>query len=581
MVVVERGNRPDDGTPEPARDAGIARLFDDRGIVAGIVVGLSVLVVDKVLLIEKLMEPLPFYGRVLVLAAIVAFVVATGRTFGILAGVDPAASEEARGRFEVFHRDLVEGGTPAKTYNLWLGRLLGAVDRFFGDAGRNDPSLFARLIGLETPGPRWTAVAYDRCLLLALVYPIVVVMGVWAISGQVGPAEAALGLNVSASGWTLDTVRRWGWLLSIAALWATLIRALNTEGRTVIIWWITGTTFGIILGVFTLANGIDFNKSIAIGVILGGVAVAISIDNAIGFGVFAIFYAISFAMAGMFIFVIAPNIAIIIAFVLGSAVRLLSNRSQNIKLMGIFLIGFSTLMCVFLEISPYEFASLPLWDKFGAIFLFFGLFTLVNAPIDWIALGFTRALLRKGLQKQGWWPFAFALVDLVVAAGLVALLAFALVFAVQVFDDMAVLGGGPGARILPVPKLLAGLRAAPTAYEHWWVWAMLFSSMIPSFVNLTIASAAFLRGVPAVNTRVLRKLGAANGLPLGERLAISLVVSGQIALGALLGAAALAVAAHLLLPMIFGPFAETLLSFSEFLAEAEFPARLLEILMPR
>lgn len=245
--------------------------------------------------------------------------------------------------------------------------------------------------------------------------------------------------------------------------------------------------------------------------------------------------------------------------------------------MGPFLAGFSIVVTVLLWAAPLRTAWLSNWHDVGAVWLFFGLFTLVNAPIDWIALGFTRALLRKGLQKQGWWPFAFALVDLGVAAGLVALLAFALVFAVQVFDDMGVLGGGPGARILPIPRLLAELRAAPAAYEHWWVWAMLFSSMIPSFVNLIIASAAFLRGLPIVNAWILARLDTGAAVPLGRRLAISTVVSGQIALGALLGAAALVVFARFVLPMVFGPFAEALLSFSEFLADAELPARLLEI----
>jgi hypothetical protein len=43
--------------------------------------------------------------------------------------------------------------------------------------------------------PRWTAPAFDRCLLLALIYPIVTVFAVWALSGHVGPAERALGLR--------------------------------------------------------------------------------------------------------------------------------------------------------------------------------------------------------------------------------------------------------------------------------------------------------------------------------------------------------------------------------------------------
>ena len=69
---------------------------------------------------------------------------------------------------------------------------LDRVDRFFGDAGRNDESWFARAVGLETRGARWTAPAFDRCLVLALIYPLVTIYVVWIWSGHVGVAEHAL-----------------------------------------------------------------------------------------------------------------------------------------------------------------------------------------------------------------------------------------------------------------------------------------------------------------------------------------------------------------------------------------------------
>ena len=40
-----------------------------------------------------------------------------------------------------------------------------------------------------------------------------------------------------------------------------------------------------------------------------------------------------------------------------------------------------------------------------------GLLTLLNAPFDWASLGLTRALLRRGLELGGWWPYLLALVD--------------------------------------------------------------------------------------------------------------------------------------------------------------------------
>jgi hypothetical protein len=57
-----------------------------------------------------------------------------------------------------------------------------------------DRTLFPHAFGLRTPAQLWTAPAFDRCLLLALAYPIVTVFIMWGVSGHVGPAEKVLGL---------------------------------------------------------------------------------------------------------------------------------------------------------------------------------------------------------------------------------------------------------------------------------------------------------------------------------------------------------------------------------------------------
>jgi hypothetical protein len=73
-------------------------------------------------------------------------------------------------------KSLAEGGKPALIYAQWLTKFLDAVDRFFGDAGMADRTLFPRAFGLKTPAPLWTAPAFDRCLLLALIYPIATIL---------------------------------------------------------------------------------------------------------------------------------------------------------------------------------------------------------------------------------------------------------------------------------------------------------------------------------------------------------------------------------------------------------------------
>jgi hypothetical protein len=126
------------------------------------------------------------------------------------------------------------------------------------------------------------------------------------------------------------------------------------------------------------------------------------------------------------------------------------------------------------------------WRSSGP-FLFLGLLTLLNAPFDWASL---RALLRRGLELKGWWPYLLALVDAALAGVIIALLALVMVLGVQAFEELAVHGGG--AAVLPLDTLFDGIAKNPAAPEYWWVYALLLSSMIPS-INLAIGGMAFTR----------------------------------------------------------------------------------------
>lgn len=99
-------------------------------------------------------------------------------------------------------RDSLAGGNPAsRLYGQWLRAFLDRVDRFFGDANCAEHTLFPHAFWLRNPVPLWTAPAFDRCLLLALIYPIATIFIVWAVSGHVGPAESALHLSPRLITW--------------------------------------------------------------------------------------------------------------------------------------------------------------------------------------------------------------------------------------------------------------------------------------------------------------------------------------------------------------------------------------------
>lgn len=216
------------------------------------------------------------------------------------------------------------------------------------------------------------------------------------------------------------------------------------------------------------------------------------------------------------------------------------------------------------------------WQGTGPLLLFLGLLTLINAPFDWVSLGLTRALLRRGLELGGWWPYLLAAVDATLATGIIALLAITMVLGVQTFDHLAEHGGG--ARILPLDQLLNGVAAHPSAPEYWWLYALLLSSMIPSLINLMIGGASLLRGVPDLPSLLLRFMPAGRAVAPFERAWIARVLTAQVFVGAGLGIAAQVLLAVGVIFYILPWMGLGLLETSRDVADFDLPGRLLSLL---
>src|ERR1700724_2381050 len=79
---------------------------------------------------------------------------------GVLAqGAAPVGSLE-RQDYDALRKSLAGDNLAARLYASWLKRFLDAVDRFFGDAGMADRTLFPHAFGLKKPVPLWTPPAF-------------------------------------------------------------------------------------------------------------------------------------------------------------------------------------------------------------------------------------------------------------------------------------------------------------------------------------------------------------------------------------------------------------------------------------
>ena len=210
------------------------------------------------------------------------------------------------------------------------------------------------------------------------------------------------------------------------------------------------------------------------------------------------------------------------------------------------------------------------WEFAGPLLLFLGLLTLLNAPFDWASLGLTRALLRRGLELGGWWPYALALADAGLAAVIIVALTLTMVVGVQAFDELAVRGGAEA--VLPLGDLFRGIEARPEAPEYWWAYALLLSTMIPSLVNLAIGGASLVRGVPGMPSLLLRFIPAQGNVPKFERAWIAAVLTAQVGIGAVLGIAAQAFLAVVIVGYVLPWLGLDLLELAKAVAAYDIPA---------
>jgi hypothetical protein len=503
---------------------------------------------------------------------------------GVLGQGAQAEGSLERKDYDALRTSLTGGNLAARLYASRLTRFLDAVDRFFGDAGMANRSAFPHAFGLKTPAPLWTPRAFDRCLFLALVYPIATIFIIWAVSGHDGPAEKALGLAPNVPGWSR------GFAAAAAAFEGFAIWSVFwEEGRIVLRHFAHALGIGAAAGLYAIialaaiaaaaaltfafgsvgtgaaAFGIAVVAAVAAaGRVAGAVAVAAAVPTVLG---------LAFGLGGASQSAVASVVGAAAAASIGTL--LLCAFAIKHRAQGVFLLFFIPAMILACLAIVGLLLPLRTWPYIGPLLLFQGLLTLVNAPFNWASIGLTRALLRRGLELGGWWPYILALVDAVLASVIVALLALTIVLGVQAFDGLVSHAGG--VPILPLGPLFDGIAEDPAAPEYWWIYALLLATMIPSVINLAIGGMAFTRGIPWLARLLLQWIPEGKAVPEYKRQPAALGLTIQMFAGAFLGISAQAFLAWGLIFHVMPPLGLGLLDTAGAVAAFDFPARVAKL----
>ena len=120
------------------------------------------------------------------------------------------------------------------------------------------------------------------------------------------------------------------------------------------------------------------------------------------------------------------------------------------------------------------------------LIIFLAVLPLINALFDTISYAVTLVLTQRGLRMR-WLAVALGLLDFVLAGALFLGLGMTLVLVIDGMNRLA------GVTFLDVTGLLNEIA---DWREYWWLYAMVFSTMLPTAVHFALASFSLQAVVP-------------------------------------------------------------------------------------
>jgi hypothetical protein len=373
---------------------------------------------------------------------------------------------------------LRRGGSWRWRYTRIVNRALDRLDWLLGDKGLSTRAC-RWVTGRDGAQPCWTGRSFDRCALLALAYPLVSIWVIWVAWGAADDIGLLLGLRTDEPFW-----RRLLSVIFILLIGSAFGRFAMAERRAA---WSRGL-LPFAAGAGAASGGVVLAVIFAVAV--AAVVVLFGAVPGVGVGAFAV--ALVFAgarvVAGAFDGRIAGAAAAIGAAAIVAIVLQEAERAFKAARLGhVWLVFFPGLL-----LAMYAGLWVAAWVETPPtallLIVMLGLVPLLNLPLDWLSIGFTRGLLRRGCTPNGnpVLPFLFGAADFVIGIMLLSLLIVVLILGLQLADALVVHAGGK--LLINVPERLYRLYAEPGAPKNWWIYVTLFSTMVPSALNLMVGT---------------------------------------------------------------------------------------------
>lgn len=370
----------------------------------------------------------------------------------------------------------------ARPVNDWVWRRVGRMQAG-ADGTLRPPSERAGLLALMRDALTWWMV--DRAMLLAVMYPLIFLLLPWLVGD-----DAVLGAGVTvfpaADFWPERAVVL-GFLIALTTALKVRDRLACSRRR----FWRRAANWLPMIAVAVAAAGATAGATVGVVAALGAVAVAVTAEVAfmVAFGVAYNFAfsvpgstAVAFAVAGAVTGAGsvagagAGAVAVFCAVTGAFAVAALWSKGRPGATMAVLATGWMTGLAAVVLFT--DIAALPVGVK-GA-FIFLAVLPLINGLFDALSYATTLATMRKGLATR--WAWALGVLDLLIGAVLFLALGATMV---AVIAALNALGSAP---LFDLEALFVGLRSDPGSY--WWLYLILFSTLLPTALHLGIAALA-------------------------------------------------------------------------------------------
>ncbi|MEM1378120.1 MAG: hypothetical protein AAGG69_12110 [Pseudomonadota bacterium] len=378
----------------------------------------------------------------------------------------------------------------SEIYRERMTAILDAVDRKL--------SADELLRGLSSKRVAWSHDLILWTMLVAVAYPIFAFIAQWAFGGPLILAD----VEIALAGDTQAIAAFWLWLGSAAAIFV-LGWLKSPLGAPLFV----GAMGILVVGDFFRDQfGIPAAVAFATAAVTAAIAVTVTVTSTAVVTVTVTAFASAAAIAVAF--AIAPASTTLTASTVTSTVAVAAAVATAVAAAiayayAVFLFRvqekrgchpgwwlFFTLLLALSMTAIVEAVPLIAITEEGAkgsyIVLFLGVFPLLNAVADFASIGLTRHLLRQGLERLTW---VNALKDFALGLGIFALLGCASITYLHLVRP------GDSEPLLNLADLFESLDNTPE--DNWWLFVMLFTTLIPTLLHAMIGLFTLVLRYPA------------------------------------------------------------------------------------